>query len=220
MASYSVLIADDHDIVRFGISSVIDLSPELNVQAEASNGEEAVNLYKNDHPDVVVLDLSMPKVNGIQTIRQLMEYDPHAKILVLTVHLEEGTLDQAIKFGALGYVLKDCNRSELVDAVTTVASGKRYFSDSVNTVLRNRYLQSVQTEENQEHSISDQLTERELEILWRVADGNTSREIGEELAISRRTVERHRSNIIKKLNLKNGNELLKTAVTWKSNQQQ
>jgi len=81
-------------------------------------------------------------------------------------------------------------------------------------------LQSVQTEENQEHSISDQLTERELEILWRVADGNTSREIGEELAISRRTVERHRSNIIKKLNLKNGNELLKTAVTWKSNQQQ
>jgi DNA-binding NarL/FixJ family response regulator len=135
MASYSVLIADDHDIVRFGISSVIDLSPELNVQAEASNGEEAVNLYKNDHPDVVVLDLSMPKVNGIQTIRQLMEYDPHAKILVLTVHLEEGTLDQAIKFGALGYVLKDCNRSELVDAVTTVASGKRYFSMNDGTLL-------------------------------------------------------------------------------------
>lgn len=220
MASYSVLIADDHDIVRFGISSVIDLSPDLDVLAEASNGEEAVALYKEHRPDVVVLDLSMPKVDGIQTIRQLTEYDPHVKVLFLTVHLENETLDQAIKFGALGYILKDCHRTELIEAVTTVANGKRYFCDNVNTMLRNRYLNSVQSEETKkDDNITDQLTKREEEILWRVADGSTSKEIGEELAISRRTVERHRSNIIKKLDLKNGNELLKTAVTWRSEQQ-
>ena len=212
MNKIRVLVVDDHDIVRYGICSVLKSSADIEVVGEASNGVIAVQKYNELTPDVILLDISMPEMNGIETTRNIIKNHADARILILTMHLNEEYLNQVLSAGASGYILKNTDISEMLHAILMVAVGKQIFSAPISSIMTEKYVRSAQYKHDDGDSNAPNLTKRETEILQKIADGKTSQEIAEVLFISPRTVDTHRANLIQKLGVKNSAGLVRYAI--------
>ena len=207
-----VLVADDHDIVRYGICSVIDASDDIEVVCEAGSGTEALEQFRKMNPDVCILDITMPEMNGIQTTRAILELEPEARILILTMHINEEYLNQVLNAGANGYMLKNSDRDELLGSIRAVYRGEKAFSQTISKLMTERYVRQVQKPRELQDTEKVNVTRRELEILRLIAEGHTSSEISEILFISPRTVDTHRANLMSKLDIKNAAGLVRYAI--------
>lgn len=208
-----ILIADDQALFRQAIKTVLNAEPDLDLVAEASDGEEAVAMAEEQVPDVVLMDVRMPKLSGIEAARRLKDILPTTKVVMLTVSDEEEDLFDAIKAGASGYLLKDIDPSAVADTVRHIHSGQSMLSPSMASKLLSEFATiSKRTDERPYHP---RLTEREMEVLRLVAQGMTNREIGKELHISENTVKNHIRNILEKLHLNSRMEAVIYAVREK-----
>jgi NarL family two-component system response regulator LiaR len=194
----NILIVDDHAIVRTGLSALIEVEQDLNLVGQATNGTEAVEKFHSLKPDVILMDLIMPTMSGIEAIQEIIKLDDNARILVLTSFAEDEKVIQAIKAGALGYILKDSSPEELVEAIREIHQGKPYLHSSIAQILM-RDVSSAGKEKNKEET----LTAREIDVLILVAQGFSNQEIAEKLTISVATVRFHVTNILTKLHLEN-----------------
>ena len=196
---HTVIIAEDHTILREGLKSLLSSDPDFEIVAEAGDGREAIRQAEKFKPDLILTDLSMPKMNGMEAIREFKKRSPGTKILVLTVHDAEEYILETFKAGADGYVLKDSTHHELVMAIKNVLTGKSYLSPGIAETVLEGYLEGRKT--LKPRSSWETLTRREREILKLIAEGYKNKEISKELCISVKTVEKHRANIMTKLNL-------------------
>ena len=196
---YRVVIAEDHTILREGLKALLSSDADLTVVGEAQNGKEAIKLAETCRPDVILMDLSMPKVHGLEAIREIRKISPVTKIIVLTVHNNDEYVAATLQAGANGYVLKQASYVELIDAIKTVLGGKPYLSPAISEIILNGYLKGKKSGEVK--SAYDTLTGRERETLKLIAEGAKNREIADFMGISVKTAEKHRSNLMKKLNL-------------------
>lgn len=204
-----VLLADDHAIVREGLRMVLAAHPSIDVLGEASDGREALDLAESLHPDVVVMDIAMPNLNGLEATRQIKRRTPDVRIVILTMHENQEYFVQIIKAGATGCVLKRSAGTELVTAIEAAARGESYFSPAIATVVMEDYRRLLTQPASAGVS---PLTEREREILQLVAEGRTNREIADLLTVSIKTVQAHRSNIMEKLGAHDRTDLVKYAI--------
>jgi DNA-binding NarL/FixJ family response regulator len=203
-----VLLADDHVVVRRGLRLVLEGEPDLVVVAEASDGAEAVALALEQEVDLAILDVSMPMKTGLQAARELSRRRPDLRILMLSMHDNEQYFFEALKAGASGYVLKSVADRDLVEACRASMRGEAFiYPPAVKTLMRERMRRDAEGD-----AVFDPLTPREIEVLKLIAEGNTTREIGELLVISAKTVERHRANILEKLGLRGRVELTRYAI--------
>jgi two-component system, NarL family, response regulator NreC len=210
MGKLRILLGDDHTLVRHGVCKILEEQPDWEVVAQASDGRDAVKQALSLEPDVVVLDIGMPLLNGIEAARQIARRLPRAHILILSMHSDEAYITQALQAGAKGYLLKDSADSELIRAVTAVAAGKSFFSPAVARVMLDDYVRHLA-----DKGIVDRyqsLSEREREIFQLIAEGHSNKEIAELLSVSPATVETHRARILQKLDVHNTAELVLYAV--------
>jgi len=208
-----VLIADDHTIVRKGLCSLLEKESDIDVVAEAENGRDAIIKAEEIQPDVVVMDIGMPLLNGIETSRQLKKRCPEIEIIILTMHANEEYVLQALRAGASGYLVKKAAPLDLVTAIHEVHKGKSYLSASVSKTLINEYLRQTTTRpENDETSRETELTSRQTEVLQLLAEGYTNREAAKILSVSIKTVETHRTQIKKRLNIQKTAGLVQYAL--------
>lgn len=207
---YRIVIAEDHTILREGLQSLLSSNPEFEIVGEAEDGREAIQCVKKYNPDLILTDLSMPRMNGMEAIREIKKISPKSKVLVLTVHKAEEYVLGTFQAGADGYLLKDCTHDELVMAVKKVLSGKPYISSEVSEKVIEGYLEGKETLKSK--TSFETLTSREREILKLIAEGHRSKEIADELCISLKTVEKHRANLMEKLNLHNVQALTTYAI--------
>jgi DNA-binding NarL/FixJ family response regulator len=210
MAPLKILLADDHTLVRQGIRKILEEQPDWQVIDEAHDGREAVEKAATHEPDVVLIDIRMPMLNGIEATRQITRRVPKARVLVLSMHADEAYVVQAVEAGARGYLLKDSADVELMRAVTAVASGKSFFSPAVASVMLDDYRRHLASKGATDRYES--LTEREREIFQLVAEGRSNKEVADLLFLSPATVETHRARILKKLEVRNTAELVLFAV--------
>jgi len=201
----TIILADDHHVVRKGMRAVLEVEPDFHLVGEASDGLEAVQLVERLRPDVLVLDLMMPGLNGIEVTRQVGKRSPQTRVLILSMHANDDYVLEALKNGAIGYVLKDTGMAELVKAVREVAAGRRYLSP----VLAERAIDAY-VRQTQESTLDryETLTDREREVLHLAAEGLTNTKVADRLSISPRTAESHRSNMMRKLNLRTQTDLV------------
>jgi DNA-binding NarL/FixJ family response regulator len=202
-----VLLADDHALVREGVRSSLVRFPFISVVGEASNGKEALRLCKALHPDIVLIDLNMPEMGGMEATPLIRKACPETKIIVLTVHDTKEYVFQLLRTGAHGYVLKDTSPDELVRAIQSVAKGDAFFSPGVSRILH----EFVQSGDGADEVSEGLVSEREKEVLRMIAEGKTSKEVASQLNLSTRTVETYRVRLKRKLNARNLAELLKRA---------
>jgi len=202
-----ILIADDHAVVRSGLRALLRADPDLEVVAEAEDGAETLRLAETLHPDLVLLDISMPPENGIKTAQRLKEEQPELVVLFLTMHEDENLLHEALRAGAAGYVIKRAEEAEILQAIHTVSRGDIY----VHPALTRALLKQPVTTEHRRGSPAIALTRRELDVLRLLARGNTNRQIASLLDLSIRTVENHRANLMGKLGLASRVELVNYA---------
>jgi two-component system response regulator NreC len=207
---FDIVIADDHTILRQGLRALLSSDPNLKVVGEAKDGRDAIRCVENLSPDLALIDLSMPRMNGMEAIRDIKKTNPQTKIIVLTVHKAEEYILEALKNGADGYVLKDASHAELMMAINKVLEGKRYLSADISGKVIDGYLEGRKTLESK--STWETLTQREREILKLIAEGNKNKEIADYLCISLKTVEKHRANLMKKLDLHNAAALTTFAM--------
>jgi len=205
-----VLVVDDHAIVRDGIRAAIDALGGMSVVGEALNGKEAVSRARELNPDVVVMDIGMPVLNGIEATRQIVKAVPGTRVLMLSMHNDEKYIFQSLKAGATGYVLKGSGMAELIDAIRSVHGGNPYFSPSVSRKIMDSYLSDEDTKKK--GGRADILTGREREVLQLIAEGYSNVKIAELIGISPKTVETHRSNMMKKLGVHDVAGLVKYAI--------
>jgi DNA-binding NarL/FixJ family response regulator len=194
-----IVIVEDHTIVREGLKALLSSHPELRVVGEAEDGRDAVRFARQLTPDLMLMDLSMPRMNGMEAIKEIKRISPSTKVLVLTVHKTEEYVHASLESGADGYVLKDATHAELILAIQNVLAGKRYLSPAISEKVIEGYLAGRKSSKT--GSTWDSLTHREREILKLVAEGYKNREIAGYLCISLKTVEKHRDNLMKKLDL-------------------
>ena len=209
-APIRVLLADDHTILRAGLRMMLSVQPDIEIVGEASDGRQAIAEAQRLQPDVILMDITMPEVNGIEATRQVKKLLPETRVLGLTMHENEEYLFQVLRAGASGYILKEAADTELISAIRIVNNGSFYLSPSAQSMMVGDYLLRVRTGE--ERDSYSELTEREREILKLVADGLTNNQIAERLIISPKTVDTHRTHIMDKLNLHNRAELVKYAM--------
>ncbi len=217
MNKIRILLADDHPLVRSGLVKLLEPYKEFVVVGEASDGEEAVAMTTKLEPDVVVIDLSMPKLSGVEATKIIEKNNPSTKVLVLTMHDSEEYVYQILKSGAGGYVLKNSSRDELAAAIRAVAKGEKFFSPRVSEIMVEAYLRKA--EKREESPLEDKdlpLTKREKEILFYIADGLSNTQIAEKLFISPRTVDTHRTNIMQKLDIHDAANLVRFALSKKN----
>ncbi len=207
---YRVVIAEDHTILREGLKSLLSSSPDFEVIGEAGDGREAIRCVEKCKPNLILVDLSMPRMNGIDAIREIKRRFPETKILVLTVHKTEEYILATLKAGADGYVLKDATHAELMIAVKNVLSGKHYISPGISEKVIEGYLEGRKTLKTR--TSWETLTQREREILKLIAEGYKNKEIADYLCISPKTVEKHRANLMEKLGLHNVQALTAFAI--------
>jgi two-component system, NarL family, response regulator NreC len=205
-----VLLADDHTILRAGVRMMLNAQPDIEVVGEASDGRHAIAEAQRLQPDVILMDITMPDLNGIEATRQVKRVLPETRVLVLTMHENEEYLFQVLRAGASGYMLKEAADTELISAIRIITNGSFYLSSSAQSMMVGDYLQRVRSGE--ERDSYSELTEREREILKHVAEGYTNNQIAERLFISPKTVDTHRTHIMDKLNLHSRAELVKYAM--------
>lgn len=201
-----MLLADDHNLVRAGMKSLLEKSPDIRVVAEASDGLEAVTQFKALRPDVVILDISMPNMDGLEAAKYILSIDQGAAILILTMYLEKQYAVRAIRAGALGYITKGASTSELHAAVRNVSVKKRFLLEEGLEALTNQL-----ASRGSDVELVDSLSDRELQILRLIARGRKVKEISQELDVRTKTVETYRSRILRKLGLRNNAELCRFA---------
>jgi two-component system, NarL family, response regulator NreC len=205
-----VLVADDHTIIRSGLRLLLERHPGFEVVGEAADGRQAVDVAESTRPDVVILDIAMPRLNGIEAALQIAAKLPRTRFIILSMHSDEGYVLRALKAGARGYLLKDSAESDIVNAVRAVSEGKAYFSPEISRMMADDYMREIQR-----RGVDDSyelLTAREREILQLLAEGKSNKEISALLNLSPYTVETHRGNILQKLNLHSLPELILYAV--------
>jgi len=212
-----VLLVDDHRIIRDGLKALLMGIKEINIIGECNDGIEVAPFLEKNQVDVVLMDINMPKQNGIITTDIISKQFPEVKIIALTMHQEESYISKILQAGANGYVIKNASRKELVEAITKVNEGNTFFSEDVTNIMMSKYLNNgVRSERKNNHSPHDikvdDLTKRELEILTLIIDEHTNVEIGEKLFISPRTVDTHRRNLLLKIGVKNTAGLVKYAL--------
>jgi len=207
---YRIAIAEDHTILREGLRALLVTEPDFEIIGEAEDGRKAIHCVKNQSPDLVLMDLSMPRMDGLVAIKEIKKQSPGIKIIALTVHKTEAYVLQALQAGVDGYVLKDASHSELKLAIRKVLAGKRYLSPDISEKVIDGYLEGKKGLEIK--SSWGTLTEREKEILKLIAEGYKNREVADYLCISLKTTEKHRSNLMKKLNIHNASALTAYAV--------
>jgi RNA polymerase sigma factor (sigma-70 family) len=199
-----LLLADDHALVRKGLRLILSQEPTFEVVAEASHGREAVSMVRTHRPDVVVMDVAMPHVNGVTAVRNILEEEPQCRILMLSMHRDAAYVRESLRAGAKGYLLKDAVDHELVAAVKALADGHAYLSPAVSNTVLADYRQHV--------SDATELTAREREVLQLLAEGLTAKEIAKRLDISAYTVDAHRSRLMRKLQISSIGELVRFAM--------
>jgi two-component system response regulator NreC len=200
-----VLLADDHAMVRKGFRLILEAQPDIEIAGEAGNGRDAVELAEKLHPDVVVMDVAMPELNGIEATRRLAASSPHTRVLALSMHKDSVYVREILRAGARGYLLKDSIDTDLISAVRAVAKGDGYISPGVSDAVLSDYRRHVTDP-------LDLLTSREREVLQMIAESKTNKEIAVALNLSVYTVEAHRGKIMEKLNLHSTGELVRFAV--------
>lgn len=208
--TYCLVLADDHVLVRRGLRLILEENSGLEIAAEVGDGLELLNVLQKIAPDLIILDLSMPNLRGIEAIPEIRRIRPNAKVLMLTMHKEEDYLYQAISAGANGYLLKDDAEKELFSAIEHIKNGKIYISPSLADQSMQNWARLRRGEDDSQ--ASETLTVREREILKLIAEGKSNKEIGDLLYISVRTVERHRANMMRKLNVHKTAELVQYAL--------
>src|SRR5450432_1920463 len=212
MEPLRLLVADDHEIVRKGLRSLLEAQPGWQVTAEASDGREAVEKAREIKPDVTVLDISMPALNGLEAARQMIKNDARAKILILTMHESDPLIREVLDAGARGYVLKTDASRDLVTAVNAVRSNKTFFTAKVAQIVLEGYLDKKPKKEKEVESSQSRLTPRQREIVQLLAEGKSSKEVAVALNLSVKTAETHRANIMRRLDCHSVSELVRYAV--------
>jgi two-component system response regulator NreC len=212
MNPISVLLAEDHTIVRKGVRSLLDATPGISVVGEAQTGRQALEQVETLQPDVVVMDVSMPDLNGIEATKQISRRYSDVKVIILTVHTDEEFVYQLLKAGASAYLVKQAAPHELVTAIHAVCRGESYLSPSVSRTVIGALIGNFADGNTHTNAPGNALTERELEVLQLLVEGHPPREIGERLFISEKTVRAHKSNIMDKLNLHTIPDLVKYAI--------
>jgi two-component system response regulator NreC len=205
-----IVIAEDHTILREGLKSLLSSNPGFEIVGEAGDGREAIRCAEKLKPDLILTDLSMPRMNGMEAIKEIKRESPATKVLVLTVHRAEEYILATFKAGADGYVLKDSTHSELVTAVKKVLNGRHYISPEISEKVIDGYLEGKKT--LKPRTSWETLTQREREILKLIAEGYKNKEIADDLCISVKTVEKHRANLMEKLDLHNVQALTAFAI--------
>jgi DNA-binding NarL/FixJ family response regulator len=205
MKRIRILLADDHAVVRQGFKMILDAQPDMEIVGEAANGREAVDLAEQLRPDIVVMDVAMPELNGIEATRRLASSMPHARVVALSMHKDSVYVREILRAGARGYLLKDSGAADLVAAIHAVASGESYLSPAVSNAVLDDYRRIATNP-------IDLLTSREREVLHLLAESKTNKEIAGVLNLSVYTVEAHRGRIMEKLNLHSIGELVLFAV--------
>jgi len=205
-----ILLADDHAIVRDGVRSLLEKQPDMAVVAEAGDGREAALLAEEHRPDVVVMDIGMPNLNGIDATRRILAAHPQTGIVILSMHQDESYVLRSLKAGAKGYLLKDSLRSDVLEAIRAVAQGRSFLTRKISRMMQEDYIREM--EQRGLEDSYDLLTDREREVLHLAAEGKPNKEIAGELSISLTTVETHRTHILQKLGLHSVPELILYAV--------
>src|SRR5271165_4559652 len=205
-----ILLADDHTVMRSGLRLLLERQPNLAVVGEAADGKEAVELAASEKPDVVVMDIAMPHLNGVEAARQIATRSPNTAIAILSMHSDESYVIRSLKAGARAYLLKDSAEADLIAAIHAITEGKSFFSPAVSRILKEDYMHQL-AEVGAEDSY-ELLTTREREVLQLVAEGKSNKEIANLLNLSLYTVETHRTHILQKLNLHSVPELILYAV--------
>jgi two-component system, NarL family, response regulator NreC len=205
MKRIRILLADDHAVVRQGFKMILSAQPDMEIVGEAGNGREAVELAEQLRPDIVVMDVAMPELNGIEATRRLSASAPHSRVVALSMHKDSVYVRETLRAGARGYLLKDSPAPDLLAAVRAVASGEGFLSPAVSDAVLNDYRRHVTNP-------VDMLSSREREVLQMLAEGKTNKEIAGILNLSVYTVDAHRGRIMEKLNLHSINELVRFAV--------
>jgi two-component system response regulator NreC len=210
MKKLRILLADDHIVMRTGLRALLERQPNLEVVGESENGRETVALAAALRPDVVVMDVGMPVLNGIEATQTIVTQNPTVAVVILSMHADESYVMRALKSGARGYLLKDSAAADLIGAIHAISQGKSFFSPKVSRILAEDYVRVLK----QKGAVDtyDLLTSREREILQLLAEGQTNKDVATALNISPYTVETHRSHILQKLNLHNSAELVLYAV--------
>ena len=210
MTSVRILLADDHTVMRNGLRLLLERQPHLQVIGEASDGRQAVALSESSNPDVVIMDIGMPNLNGIEATRQIVNRSPRTAVAILSMHSDESYVIRALKAGARAYLLKDSAEADLLAAVRALTEGKSFFSPAISKILVEDYMR--QLESRGAEDTYELLTNREREILQLLAEGRTNKEVANMLNLSLYTVETHRTHILQKLNLHSVPELILYAV--------
>lgn len=205
----TIALADDHPIVRQGLRALLQAEPDFRVVGEAGDGLETVELVERLQPDVLVVDVMMPGVSGLEVARQVQQRSPETRVVILSMHANEAYVLEAMRHGAAGYVLKDSTATDLVEAVRRVMAGRRYLSPPLSERAIDAYLQKSEEAQLDPY---ETLTSREREVLHLAAEGHTNAEIAERLSISPRTVETHRANMMRKLDLRSHADLIRYAL--------
>jgi len=212
MGKIKVILVDDHQIVRDGIKSLLMGCIDIEVVAEAKDGIELFNILKNITPDIILLDISLPGMSGIEVSKRMRVDYPDIKILMLSMYTSEDFIFNALKAGVMGYLPKNTTRDELLQAINSVAANVEYFSKSISDTILKSYVNTAKNGSVVSSDSLDNLTNREREILHYVVEGNNNTSIAKQLYISIRTVETHKSSIMRKLNLGNTVDLIKFAI--------
>jgi two-component system, NarL family, response regulator NreC len=210
MKTIRILLADDHTVMRTGLRVLLERQPDFKVIAEAADGREAADLADKLVPDVAVLDVAMPRLNGLDAAQQIAAKHPNVAIVVLSMHADEGYIIRALKAGARGYLLKDSAEADLISAIRAVHEGKAFFSPVISRMLAEDFVRQIR-----ERGLADSyelLTMREREVLQLLAEGKSNKEVAAVLNLSHYTVETHRANILEKLRLHSTPELILYAV--------
>lgn len=210
MRKIRILLADDHQLMRSGVRLMLEREADLSVVGEACDGREAVSMAKTLKPEVVVMDIGMPNLNGIEAAHQMTQDNPQLAIVMVSMHSDESYVLRALKAGARGYLLKDSAEADLIKAVHAVGSGKSFFSPVVSKMLLDDYVRKLKRSGTED--AYDLLTPREREILQLIAEGKSNKDIANLLDLSVYTVESHRSNLMEKLNIRGLPELILYAV--------
>jgi len=205
-----ILLADDHTVMRNGLRLLLERQPNLEVIGEASDGRQAVDFAEAHHPEVIVMDIAMPQLNGVEATRQIVNRHPNTAVVILSMHSDESYVIRSLKAGARAYLLKDSAEADLIAAIAAIIAGKSFFSPAVRRLLKEDYMHQL-AEMGAEDSY-ELLTNREREVLQMVAEGNSNKDVAHLLNLSLYTVETHRTHILQKLNLHSVPELILYAV--------